>query len=72
MPTYHWTISFHQESAVRILKGKTKTDESVAIGEIMQAVGQTMWRKHGHPGVTKITASIRKAKEQNTKGEQKP
>ena len=71
MPTFNWTIRFKGEYT-RIFKGEASTDQSVAIGEMMQALGQTMWRQHGHPGVTKITASIHIAKEHNTKGEQKP
>ena len=72
MPTFNWTIRFKGEFYNRVFKGEASTDQSVAIGEMMQALGQTMWRKYGHPGVTKITASIHIAKKHNTKGEQKP
>jgi hypothetical protein len=72
MPTFNWTIRFKGEFCNRVFKGEASTDQSVAIGEMMQAVGQTLWRTHGHPGVTKITASIHIAKKRNTKGEQKP
>lgn len=72
MPTFNWTIRFKGESYNHIFKGNARTDASVAIGEMMQALGQSLWTKHGHPGVTKITASICRAKERNTKGEQKP
>jgi len=73
MPTFKWTIRFKEgEFYNRVFKGTASTKQDVAIGEMMQALGVRLWRKHGHPGVSKITASIHRAKEDNTKGEQKP
>jgi hypothetical protein len=63
MTTFYWTVSFKGEFYNRIFKGEATTEESVAIGDMMAAIGQVLWKQHGHAGVTKITATIRGKKE---------
>jgi len=69
--TFKWTVMFKGEFYKRIFKGEASTDQSVTVGEMMQAVGEAIWCKHGHAGVTKITATIRRVTESNKKGEKK-
>jgi hypothetical protein len=72
MPAFNWMVRFKGESVNRVFKGTASTKEDVDIGEMMHALMKFVGRKHKHLGLTKITASIRRAKEHNTKGEQKP
>jgi hypothetical protein len=59
MTTFYWTVRFKGDGYNRIFKGEATTEESVAIGPMMSALEQVLWKQHGHPGVTKITATIR-------------
>ena len=59
MRTFYWTVRFKGAGYNRVFKGVAESEKSVEIGEMMQALGQAIWEKHGSQGVTKITATIR-------------
>jgi hypothetical protein len=72
MPTYHWTVRFRAGCVKGVCTGTEETEEDVDIKEMRRDLVRFIRGKYKGIRVKKIKASIRRAKEHNTKGEQKP
>ena len=70
MPTYNWTVRFISPRVNGICTGTEETEEDVDLNEMRRDLVKFIRGKYKGLGIKKITASICRAKERNTKGEQ--